>query len=202
MPESAGVGEITLFLKRLSAGDASAETPLAEAVYAEIRTMAGRIVNGGQQSQTLQATSLVNEVLLELVRLRSVDWQDRRHFFRTAARMLRRRFIDHIRRRQATKRPSSASRIELEDLMLPTDERFDEILGVDQALNKLAEFDPDLAELVELVYFGGCSKKTIAELRNVSEKTITRHLGLAERWLKPQLSSPIALQKSASIDGA
>jgi len=86
---------------------------------------------------------------------------------------------------------------QLEDLMLPTEERFDEILDIDQALHELAEFDPDLAELVELVYFGGCPLKTVAEMRGVTTKTVGRHLTLAEKWLKRRLSCPIELQKSA-----
>src|SRR5690242_1126321 len=95
--ENVGAGQITLLLKKLSAGDSSAEAPLAEVVYSQIRSAAQHIVASGRNDATLQATSLVNMVLLELLRARSIDWQDREHFFRTAARLLRRRFIDHIR---------------------------------------------------------------------------------------------------------
>jgi RNA polymerase sigma-70 factor (ECF subfamily) len=192
------VGQITLLLQRLSGGDSSAETPLAEAVYSEIRSTARRLIESGRDDATLQATSLVNIVLLELLRLRSVEWQDREHFFRTAARLLRRRFIDHVRSRRAGKRPPSTMKSQLEDLMFPTEETFDEILDIDQALNELAEFDPDLAELVELVYFGGCPLKTVAEMRGVATKTIRRHLTLAEKWLKTRLSCPMALEKPAT----
>jgi RNA polymerase sigma-70 factor, ECF subfamily len=201
MPDENAPGQITLFLRRLSAGDSSAETPLAEAVYSEIRATAKRLFDSGKNDATLQATSLVNIVLLELVRLRTIEWRDREHFFRTAARLLRRRFIDHIRTRKAAKRPQSMMKSQLEDFMLPTEERFDEILDIDQALLELGEFDPDLAELVELVYFGGCPLKTVAEMRGVTTKTVGRHLTLAEKWLRTRLSCPLELQKSAIKSG-
>jgi RNA polymerase sigma factor (TIGR02999 family) len=200
MPDENASEQITVFLRRLSAGDSSAENPLAEAVYSEIRSTAKRLLASGRNDATLQATSLVNIVLLELLRLRSIEWQDREHFFRTAARLLRRRFIDHIRARRASKRPQCMMKSQLEDLMLPTKERFDEILDIDQALQELTEVDPDLAELVELVYFGGCPLKTVAEMRGVATKTIRRHLTLAEKWLQARLSCPVTLQKSATTN--
>ena len=86
---------------------------------------------------------------------------------------------------------------DLEDLMLPTDERFDEILDVHLALVDLAKFDPELADLVEMVYFGGCPIKTAAEIRGVATKTISRHLELAEKWLQTRMSCPPALEKAA-----
>jgi RNA polymerase sigma factor (TIGR02999 family) len=194
----AGLDQITVYLKRLSAGDKSAETPLAEAVYSQMRTAARGIVGNASGYLTLQATSLVNIVLLELLRLRSVDWKDREHFFRTASRMLRRRFIDYIRARRAAKRPPSDARAEFEECLLPTEERFDEILDVNLGLDELAVFDPDLAELVEMVYFGGCPIGTVAEIRGVSPKTVSRHLDLAQSWLKTRFSCPPLLSASAS----
>lgn len=198
MIEERPAGQITIYLRRLSAGDSSAETPLAEAVYSTMRSTAKRMVDRGRNDSTLRATSLVNIVLLELLRLRSVEWEDRDHFYNMAARMLRRRFIDHIRARRASKRPSSRQQTELEDLMFPTEEKFDEILDIHQALEELAKFDSDLADLVELVYFGGCPLKTVAEMRGVATKTVSRHLDLAERWLKTRLSCPVRLVKTAS----
>lgn len=197
--ETTDAAQITVYLRRLSEGDTSAEAPLAEALYAQIRATARAMIRSGRDDSTLQATSLVNIVLLELLRLRSVQWKDREHFLRTASRMLRRRFIDHIRGRKAEKRPSSGSRVDIEAVLLPKDEHFDEILDVDKALTEMATFDEDLAELVELIYFGGCPIKTVAEIRGVSPKTITRHLDLAQRWLKSRLSNPPSLQKDASV---
>src|SRR5690242_10690876 len=175
-PDVQSLGQITIYLKRLATGDAAAEEPLADLVYVELQRCARRLLHGKSPEFTIQATALVNEVLLELVRLRTVDWQDREHFFRVASRLLRRRFIDYIRERRAQKRPPAAARVYPEDLLLPSDDRFEEVMFVHEGLEKLAEFDRPLAELVELVYFGGVSITALAEMRGVSEKTIDRHL--------------------------
>ncbi len=177
MPGDAG--EITQYLQRLREGDGSAEEPLAEAVYHRMREMS-RAVMGSRSGASLQPTALANEVLLELLRLRSVDWQDRAHFFRMAARMLRRRLIDHIRRASRRPRPSGEA---VEDLLMPSEDRFAEILAVHEGLDELAKMDPSLAELIEMIYFGGITVTAAAEIRGVSEKTIDRHLDLGRRWL-------------------
>ncbi len=192
-------GQITLYLRRLADGDASAEDPLAELVYVELQRMARGLVHHKAPDFSLQATSLVNEVLLELVRLRTIDWQDRRHFFRVAARLLRRRLIDYIRSQRASKRPSAHERETFEELILPARD-FEEVLFVDEGLRQLAAFDPQLAELVELVYFGGVPIRVVAETRGVSEKTVDRHLDLARRWLESRFrtSCPRFATKSAS----
>jgi RNA polymerase sigma factor (TIGR02999 family) len=145
---------------------------------------------------------LVNEVLLELLRIRSIDWTDRTHFFRVAGRLLRRRFIDYIRAQRAEKRPPKGARVDCQDLLLPTEDRFEEIILVHEGLEQLADFDSALAELVEMVYFGGIPIVAVAEARGVSEKTIDRHLELARRWLErrfrvacPQLKPETAITK-------
>ena len=174
--------QITFYLKKLSAGEAEAEEPLADLVYAHLQAMARGVLRGGGPA-SLEATALVNEVLLELVRARSIDWQDRAHFFRTAGRLLRRRFVDYVRKQKAAKRPPKEARVELQELVVPAEDRFDEILMVNEGLEHLAQFDPALAELVEMVYFAGIPMASIAEIRGTSTKTIARHLELARRWL-------------------
>ena len=182
-PDTRNDGQITILLKRLSSGDSSAESELAEIVYARLRSMAKRVVQNGGGPVSLQSTVLANDVLLELARAQSIDWVDREHFFRTAARLLRRRFVDYIRAQNAGKRPPHSARVELDELLLPAADRFEEVLMVDQCLQQLAEYDPKLAELVEMVYFGGVPVQSIAAMRNVTPKTILRHLELARRWL-------------------
>jgi len=196
------LGEITVFLKRVASGDATAEEPLADLVYSQLQRIARGVVRRDSAEFSLDATALVHEVLLELVRLRSVDWQDRAHFFRVASRMLRRRFIDYIRERRAQKRPQAAARVSLEELLLPAEDRFEEILFVHTGLEKLAGFDHELANLVEEVYFGGVSIRTAAEIRGVAPKTVQRHLQLARRWLETNYFSecPALVRKSASMD--
>ena len=190
-PEVESKSQITHYLRRLAEGDSSAEGPLAEIVYAELQGMARRIVRGKSPHLSLQTDALVNDALLELVRLRSIDWQDRSHFYRVASRLLRRRFIDRIREQRALKRPPASAKLSLEDIFLPAPERFEEVLFVNEGLAQLEQFDGQLAELVELVYFGGISISAIAEVRGVSEKTIDRHLDLARRWMEARLRTPI-----------
>jgi RNA polymerase sigma factor (TIGR02999 family) len=201
-PNNESLGEITIYLKRLASGDRSAEDPLAELVYAELQRIARRVLFGKPPDYSIEATVLVNEVLLELVRTSSIDWQDRNHFFTVASRTLRRRFIDYIRGEHAIKRPPKKAKVVLEGLLLPSSERFEEILFVNEGLEQLASFDAQLAELVEMVYFGGIPIREVAEIRGVSEKTIDRHLDLARRWLETRFRSgcPSFNPKSASSD--
>jgi RNA polymerase sigma factor (TIGR02999 family) len=200
MPGDEPLGQITVYLRRLTEGDTSAEGPLADLVYNQMQMIARRVLTGKSPDFTLEATALVNEVLLELLRLRTVDWKDRAHFFGVAARLLRRRFIDYIRSHRALKRPQGADRVSIEALLLPSKERFEEVLFVHEGLEQLTSFDPQLAELVELVYFGGVPIRAVAEIRGVSEKTIDRHLDLARRWLEARFRSacPPLVSKSAS----
>ncbi len=151
--KSASSHKITIYLRRLRDGDASAEGELADAVYDRMRQL-GRIAMVGRSSGlSLQPTALVNEVLLELIRLRSVDWQDRAHFFRVASRLLRRRLIDHIRSKRAGKRFPEDKRSELNEMFVPAEDRFEEILSVHNGLDQLAQFDAPLAELIDMIYF-------------------------------------------------
>jgi DNA-directed RNA polymerase specialized sigma24 family protein len=116
---------------------------------------------------------------------------------------LRRRLIDYIRVQRAGKRPSAHERMPFEDLLLPANDRFEEVLFVHEGLDRLAEFDRSLAELVELVYFGGVPIRIVAEMRGVSEKTVDRHLDLARRWLEINFRSPcpqLAAKSASSSD--
>jgi len=193
-------GDITINLRRLAAGDIDAEAPLADAVYVQLQRMARGLMRNEASDMSLQPTALVNEVLLELIRARKVDWQDRAHFYRVASRLLRRRLIDHIRSSSAAKRPNKQAQVELEDFLLPSTDRFEEILSVHEGLDLLAAVDAPLAELIEMVYFGGISIPAIASIRGVSEKTIDRHLDLGRRWLasKFRLPCPQSATLSAS----
>lgn len=180
--------EITNYLRRVRSGDAGAEDDLAEAVYAKLLVMGRAILRGDGARASLQPTALVNEVLLELIRIRSVEWSDRAHFYRVASRTLRRRIVDHVRRKRRGKRPPDHLRVELDEMLAPPETKFEEILAVHQALDDLTKLDAPLAELVEMTYFGGVTIPAIAEIRQVSERTIIRQLKLAKGALKKILS--------------
>lgn len=189
---------ITDCLRRLSKGDQSAESPLADAVYNRLRHL-GRVAMSHQKNgATLQPTALVNEVLLELLRIRDVNWKDRGHFYRVASRLLRRRLIDHIRSRRASKRAPSGGLAELDEAMAPKECRFDEIIWVHEGLSKLAELDAPLAELIEMVYFGGVGIAEAAKIRGVATRTIIRHLEFGRLMLTNLLASPCPLEAESS----
>jgi RNA polymerase sigma factor (TIGR02999 family) len=193
--------DITLFLRRLRDGDSAAENLLAEAVYERMCSMARAVVGPNRNDLSIPATALASEVLLELVRAQNIDWKDREHFFRTCSRLLRRRLIDYIRASRASKRPPKHSQLPLDQALVPNAQTFDEILYVHESINQLAQVDPPLAELIELVYFGGVAISDVAKIRGVTEKTIDRHLELARKWLGKNMSEgcPSPLEKPASV---
>lgn len=162
--------------------------------------MARAIIGPKRNDISLPATALANEVLLELIKTEKIDWQDREHFFRTGARLLRRRLIDYIRASRASKRPPKLQQLPLDHALVPAAHTFDEILSVHEGIDRLATFDPMLADLIELVYFGGIAITDIAEIRGVTEKTIDRHLRFAKKWLAKNMTQgcPPALAKAAS----
>ncbi|MBM3787522.1 MAG: sigma-70 family RNA polymerase sigma factor [Acidobacteria bacterium] len=185
--------EITAYLRRLRDGDSTAEDDLANAVYGRMREMSHALMRANPGHPSVRPTALVNEVLLELMRLRTVEWNDRIHFYRAASRLMRRRLIDYIRHSNTKRRPPHEMRTDLDDgdldrLAAVHPNRFEEIYAVHEALDKLGELDPPLAELVEMVYFGGVTIAAVAELRGVSTKTVLRHLDLARAVLEKFLS--------------
>lgn len=192
--------DITLFLRRLRDGDAAAENLLAEAVYQRMCSMARSVVGPNRNDISIPASALAGEVLLELVRAEHIDWKDREHFFRVCSRLLRRRLIDYIRASRAAKRPPKHSQLPLDQALVPSANTFDEILYVHESINRLAGVDPALAELIELVYFGGVAIADVARVRGVAEKTIDRHLELARKWLGKNMAGgcPPGLAKAAS----
>jgi RNA polymerase sigma factor (TIGR02999 family) len=141
-----------------------------------------------QPGHTLQTTALVNEVYLRLLDAKDAGWQDRAHFFAVCAQLMRNILIDHARSRQALKRGGIAKRVSLDDTAVMTPEPSSDLLAVDAALNKLAEFDARKSRVVELRFFGGLNIEETAEVLKVSTATIARDWKLAKAWLLQELS--------------
>jgi RNA polymerase sigma factor (TIGR02999 family) len=135
-----------------------------------------------ERAQTWQPTVLVHEVYLRLAQNRSVDWNDRRHFFAVAARTMRRLLVDRARRRGAQKRGGGAP-VTLSDAMVGSEVRDDETLAVDQALEQLYRFDSLKGWIVELRFFGGYSLEETAEVVGVSRASVVRQWRVARAWL-------------------
>jgi len=139
-------------------------------------------------NHTLQPTALVNEAYARLVEQPQVPWQSRAHFFATASQLMRHILVDHARARQAGKRGGMQRQVTLDDALLPSQERTVDVLILDEALQRLAEFDARQARIVELHFFSGLTFAEIAEVLKVAERTVKRDWSMARAWLKGELS--------------
>jgi RNA polymerase sigma factor (TIGR02999 family) len=182
-------GEVTALLSAWRRGDDGARDRLVAIVYPELRAMADRQLRGERSNHTLQPTALVNEAYLRLSGLDRIDWQDRAHFVRMAARLMREILVDHARRRDAAKR-DGGQRITLTGLELPADEPALDVVALDGALARLEQIDPDKARLVELRYFGGLTIEETGEAMGLSPATVKRHWQAARAWLFDTLAAP------------
>jgi len=167
-------------------GDREALEQLLPLVYSELRRIAARQLKKERPGHTLQPTALVHEAYLRLAEQRQVDWQNEAHFFGVAAQVMRRVLVDHARRRSAAKRGDGAELVSLE---LARDVASTDlpILAFDAALDRLAEFDPELAVLVEMRAFGGLSNEQVAVILKTSPSTVKRELRTAKAWLTNEL---------------
>lgn len=180
---------ITRMLGELRAGRREVESRLLEAVYPELRRIAAHYMQGERAGHTLQPTALVNEAYLELVGQEDIDWRNRSHFFGVAAQLMRRILVNYARRKKAQKREGKRQRVELSDTVAIAEDRLDEIIAVDTALDRLAEWDPRQAKIVELRFFAGLTEDETAEALGISPRTVKRDWMIARAWLHSELNS-------------
>jgi RNA polymerase sigma-70 factor, ECF subfamily len=182
-------GEITRLLTEFRGGNIEAKSQLLEAVYPDLRRIARRCLRNERPNHTLQATALVNEAYLQLVGQLDKDWQNRSHFFSVAAQLMRRILVDYAREKKAAKRDGGRTRVELNDTLAITDERLEEVLVIDEALLRLAEWDARQSRVVELRFFGGMTEDEVAELLGVTPRTVRRDWNVAKAWLHGELNA-------------
>lgn len=173
--------------QRIRGGDPQAEEELFLCVHGELRRMARGMMRAAP-SHTLQPTALVNEVYLRL-RAHLAPCRDRKHFLGVAARAMRQILVDHHRRKRASKRAALGDRVDLAELVDAFEVRSIDLLALDQALDRLAEHDPRLAELVHLHFFGGQTMEECAELLGISSRQATRWNTLAKAWLRREMQA-------------
>jgi RNA polymerase sigma factor (TIGR02999 family) len=176
---------VTQILLEWRSGKPEALEQLMPLVYDELRRLAAFYMRKERPEHTLQATALVNEAYLRLVDVK-VSWQDRAHFFAVAARLMRRMLVDHARAHQRAKR-ESGPRISLDDTAPVCYQPPANLVALDEALTRMASFDPRKSEIVELHFFGGLSNEEVAEALNISRATVQRDLRLAKAWLSREL---------------
>jgi RNA polymerase sigma factor (TIGR02999 family) len=186
--------EVTQLLVQLNKGDRSALDSLLPLVYDELRRLADRYLRRERSDHTLQATALVNEAYLRLVD-QNVPWQNRAHFFGVAAEMMRRILVDHARGHQAQKRGSGGIKLSLDEAINMSDERATDLIALDDALNALAEFDPQKSRIVELRFFAGLSIEETAKVLGVGTATVIRQWRMAKAWLYHEVSKEEEISK-------
>jgi RNA polymerase sigma factor (TIGR02999 family) len=173
------MSDVTLLLEAVGRGDGGASNELLPLVYDELRRLAGARLASEDSRLTLQPTALVHEAWYRLVKGKERTWDNRRHFFRVAARAMRRILVDRARRKASLKGGSGAKRLNIDGLDLAAPEPEERILIIDEALTLLEIENPDQARLVTLKFFGGLTNREIAEIDGVTERTIERQWAYA-----------------------
>jgi RNA polymerase sigma factor (TIGR02999 family) len=166
---------------------AQAAAELLPAVYAELRRLAAALTGGLPPGQTLQPTALVHEAYLKLVRGGDPGWEGRRHFFGAAAQAMREILVDQARRKASAKHGGHGQRVELADGVALIAPPADDVLALDEALQRLQAEEPDLAEVVRLRYYTGLSIEETAAVVGRSVSTVTREWRQARAWLAGRL---------------
>ena len=179
---------ITQLLSAWSEGDKAALDALIPIVYDELRRQAARYLRRERPGHTLQTTALINEAYLRLIDQRAMRWQNRAQFFGIAAQLMRRILVDHARARHRAKRGGSDIRVSLTDATSVTKEPDLDLVELDEALNKLAEIDPQQSKIVELRFFSGLSVQETAAALNISPATVKRDWSVAKAWLHREIN--------------
>lgn len=183
--------EVTQLLQRLNAGEDGVAADLLPLLYQELRTLAAQRLAHEPPGHTLQATALVHEAYVRLVGDpdQPAQWQGRRHFFGAAAEAMRRILVDSARRRQRQKRGGELQRVEWSDRLAVATEVPDDLLALDEALERFAAIDPVSAELVKLRYFAGMTMAEAAAALELAPRTAERQWAFARAWLHRDLST-------------
>jgi RNA polymerase sigma factor (TIGR02999 family) len=181
-------GEVTRLLQAWSDGDANALEQLTPLVYVELRRIARRYMGRERPDHTLQTSALINEAYLRLVDASKVPWQNRVHFFAVSARVMRRILVDFARTRQNLKRGGGARTVSLDDAKVTASEPSVDLFALNQALDRLAALSPRQSRVVEMRYFGGLTEEEMADVLNVSPRTVRHDWGLARAWLYRELT--------------
>jgi RNA polymerase sigma factor (TIGR02999 family) len=185
-PQPAGTpweGEITRLLQKMREGNPEAEEELLSRVYHELRALAASMMAREPPGQTLQATALVHEAWLRLFGRDKLRCPDRAYFFAAVGKAMRRILVENARRKKGLKGGGGLERVDIESVELVGPLPDDQLLEVDEALDRLAESEPRVAELVDLCYFVGLTQPQAAKELGVALATVERRLAFARAWL-------------------
>ena len=179
--------DVTVLLSELTRGNQEAGEKLVPLVYDELKRLARSYMRRERPDHTLQTTALVNEAYLKLVKQKAVNWQGRSHFFGIAAQLMRRILIDHARGHLREKRGGVKEVLPLDEALVFSPEHSEELVKLDEALERLSKLDARQSRIVELRFFGGLSVEETSEFLDVSPKTVKRDWAVAKVWLHGEL---------------
>jgi RNA polymerase sigma factor (TIGR02999 family) len=187
--------EVTRILSAIDEGDAQAAEQLLPLVYDELRRLAAQKLSHEKPGQTLQATALVHEAYIRLVGEEDQHWDNRGHFFAAAAEAMRRILVENARRKKGLRHGGGQQRIPLEHAEIAIEAPSEDLIALDEALDKLAAKDKVKADLVKLRYFCGLSAEQAAESLGISANTADRYWAYARSWLR------VEVEKGAEVSG-
>jgi RNA polymerase sigma-70 factor, ECF subfamily len=185
--EMTKVALATEIVNKMAGGNREACRDLFALLYDDFRRLAAMYLKRENPGHTLQPTALVHEAFLRLVDQTRVDWHGKTHFFAVGAQAMRRILVDHARRRSRLKHGGGRYRITLQEGLAISPQRDEDLLAVDEALMKLTAVDPRQATIVELRFFGGLSVEEVAEVLNVSKRTVEKEWTMVRAWLRREL---------------
>ena len=180
--------EVTELLLAWSAGDQAALDRLVPLVYDELHRLAKSYMRTERAGHTLQTTALIHEAYLRLIDASHVKWQNRAHFFGVAAHLMRQILVRAARERGAQKRGGDAQQVSLDEALLVSPAKDEDLVAIDEALSALAEVDARKAKVVEMRFFGGLTEEEIAFALRISPETVRRDWRIARSWLRRNMN--------------
>ena len=187
-PNEPPAQDVTALLQAWGQGNKSALDELSPLIYAELQRLARRYMAREQAGNTLETGALLNEAFIRLVHWKTARFENRSHFYGVAAQIMRRVLVDHARSRGYNKRGGAARAVSLDDAVVVSPERSQDLVALDEALKQLAVFDERKSKVVELRFFGGLSNEETAEVLQISPFTVIRDWNLARAWLHRELT--------------
>ncbi|HVF72693.1 MAG TPA: sigma-70 family RNA polymerase sigma factor [Chthoniobacterales bacterium] len=179
--------QATRLLIDWSNGNREAADGLMPLVYDELRGLARGYLQRERSDHTLQATALVHEAYLRLVDQKTTTWRNRAHFFGVAAQLMRRILVDHARRHRREKRGGDWDKVEFDEALAPAVARNLDVIALDDALQDLTKLNAQHARIVELRFFGGLKTDEVAEVLELSQRTVEREWRMARAWLRREI---------------
>lgn len=182
----ANTSEVTLILQEVKKGSEKAYNELFPLVYGKLKEIANMRMKR-ERNHTYSRTDLVHEAYFQLIDIDNVNWQDRTHFYAIASRCMRRVLIDHARKKKAQKRGGNKEPVTYIDELMNMERQAEDLINLDEALNKLSKLNPRLTEIVECRYFGEMTLEDTAEALDISVSTVKRDWAKARGWLYKEL---------------